>query len=306
MTVTALIPAYNAAAYLEATLASVHAQTRKPDEIIVVDDASTDNTTEVARRLGAKVITLKQNSGGPAAPLNYGIQAAQSEWLATLDHDDRWHPGWLAAALDAAEAAEVNLVFGRVQTSNGQANLDARCDGLARKGRPRGKGFRLDSRTAYNELVPALNYAITCSNLVFSRSLGERTKFDTNVRLCCDYRFMQQVTRRHDIAFLSTYSCDWMPSATSLYQRGAMDPLDRDLFYVYRQFDRSYLDAEMQAIVRAKCQQLALDLAYGARERGEYRRAAKDYLSSLSAGRLNRTALLGLLKLPLIALRGER
>lgn len=306
MTVAALIPAYNAVAYLEATLASVHAQTRKPDEIIVVDDASTDNTAEVARRLGARVISLEHNSGGPATPLNSGIQAARSEWIATLDHDDRWQPGWLAAALDAAKAADVELVFGRVQTLTGQADLDARCDGLARKGRPRGHGFRLDSRTAYNELVPALNYAVTCSNMVFTKSLGERTTFDTNVRLCCDYRFMQQVTRRHDIAFVSAYSCVWMPSATSLYQRGSMDPLDRDLFYVYRQFDRSYLDAEMRTVLRAKCQRLGLDLAYAARERGEYRRAAQDYFSSLTAGGLNRTALLGLLKLPLIALRGKR
>ena len=68
--ISVVIPAYNAARFLPRCLASVFAQTLKPDEVIVVDDGSTDDTAALAAALGARVIS--RPNGGLSAARNTG------------------------------------------------------------------------------------------------------------------------------------------------------------------------------------------------------------------------------------------
>lgn len=90
-----IIPAFNAAATLAETLASVNAQTRPPDEISIVDDGSTDATAEIARA-GSDVRVLRQANGGVANAMNAGVQASRCSLVAFLDADDLWTPSSLA------------------------------------------------------------------------------------------------------------------------------------------------------------------------------------------------------------------
>ncbi len=64
-------------------------------EVIVVDDGSTDQTCSIAKSFGTKLRYLPQSNGGPAAARNTGIRAARGEWIALLDADDFWLPGFL-------------------------------------------------------------------------------------------------------------------------------------------------------------------------------------------------------------------
>ena len=91
-TISVIIPAYNAAEHLGRAIDSILAQTRPPDEIIVVDDGSTDNTPQIATTYGEKVTLLQQQNAGVSAARNTGIKAARSEWIAFLDADDKWLP----------------------------------------------------------------------------------------------------------------------------------------------------------------------------------------------------------------------
>jgi glycosyltransferase involved in cell wall biosynthesis len=97
-----IIPAYNGAATLARAIASVRTQTLPPHEIIVVDDGSTDATSDVARSFGAVVRLIAQANRGVAAARNTGASAATGDWLAFLDADDwyapdrlRWHADWI-------------------------------------------------------------------------------------------------------------------------------------------------------------------------------------------------------------------
>lgn len=90
MTISVVIPAYNAERFLPRCLKSVFAQTLKPEEVIVVDDGSTDNTASVAAALGATVVS--QANSGISAARNLGIRNASGEWIALLDADDLWAP----------------------------------------------------------------------------------------------------------------------------------------------------------------------------------------------------------------------
>lgn len=94
--VSVIIPAYNSATTIETTIASVAAQTYDDWEIVVGDDASTDDTAAVARAADPRVTVISgTQNGGPAAGRNLAIGAAQGELLALLDADDRWMPEYL-------------------------------------------------------------------------------------------------------------------------------------------------------------------------------------------------------------------
>lgn len=108
--VSVVISAYNAAAYLGEAIESVLAQTRPADEIVVVDDGSTDATATVARGYANRGVRLvQQPNQGAGASRNRGIRETSGELLAFLDGDDLWLPqklerqlAYLAAHPEAA------------------------------------------------------------------------------------------------------------------------------------------------------------------------------------------------------------
>lgn len=105
--VSAVIPAFNNADTIGEALESVAAQTRRVVEAIVVDDGSSDRTSEVARatmeRCGLPGVVLRHENAGPAAARNRGVAAAKGEWIAFLDADDAWFPWRIDTQLAMAQ-----------------------------------------------------------------------------------------------------------------------------------------------------------------------------------------------------------
>lgn len=95
--ISVVIPCYNAAPYIAATLRSVLAQQGVALEVIVVDDGSTDGSPELISRGFPQVVLLRQPNSGVAAARNLGIQQASQAWVAFVDADDIWLPGKLQA-----------------------------------------------------------------------------------------------------------------------------------------------------------------------------------------------------------------
>lgn len=108
--VSVVVAAYQSAAWIGETLASIAAQTRPAAEIIVVDDGSSDGTGDVAERAGARVI--RQTNAGPSSARNTGIRAAAGRWVAFCDADDLWEPQRLARHAQAdALCPDVVMTF---------------------------------------------------------------------------------------------------------------------------------------------------------------------------------------------------
>jgi glycosyltransferase involved in cell wall biosynthesis len=105
LTVSVIIPTYNRKPQLKEAIASVIAQTYQPQEIIVIDDASSDHTSEWIKEdyPAIVLITLPQNKGAAAAR-NAGIRIAKGELIAFLDSDDLWLPGYLSSQVDCFTA----------------------------------------------------------------------------------------------------------------------------------------------------------------------------------------------------------
>jgi glycosyltransferase involved in cell wall biosynthesis len=114
--VSAIIPVHNGAAHLADGLRSILAQTRPPDEIIVVDDGSTDGSAALAKQVAPLATVITQAQQGPALARNTGVAAARHEFIALLDHDDLW-PAERTERLLAAAAANpaAGIICGRTE-----------------------------------------------------------------------------------------------------------------------------------------------------------------------------------------------
>lgn len=112
--VSTIIPAFNAAESLQETLTSVTRQTYRNLDIIVVDDGSTDDTAEIARRhmrLDTRVRLLQKENGGVASARNAGIHASRGEYVAFIDADDLWHRTKIEKQVAVLRAASQNVAL---------------------------------------------------------------------------------------------------------------------------------------------------------------------------------------------------
>ncbi|MEM7774284.1 MAG: glycosyltransferase [Pseudomonadota bacterium] len=107
--VAIIVPAYNAAATLQATLESAVCQSGI-NEMLVIDDGSTDSTREIALSFGPDVRVLSVPNGGVSAARNLGIAETSSEWIVFLDADDLLFPGTIARRLVTAKETNADVV----------------------------------------------------------------------------------------------------------------------------------------------------------------------------------------------------
>ncbi|MEW6544056.1 MAG: glycosyltransferase family A protein [Nitrospirota bacterium] len=127
VSVSVVIPLYNAAEVVAETIHSVLAQTWTDREILVIDDGSTDGSADVVRTFGDQVRYYRFENAGVAKSRNRGIALSRGKYIALLDHDDLWDPTKLEKQVKVLEARpEVGLVY------TGIVHLE-------RDGRPRSK-----------------------------------------------------------------------------------------------------------------------------------------------------------------------
>lgn len=204
-TVSVVIPTYNRARFLQAAVASVRAQSYPCDEIVIVDDGSSDDTTEVVAALGPGVRLIRQANAGPAAARNRGIDEARGDLVAFLDTDDRWLPNKLAAqvelfrrepslALVCADMAIEDDAGVRIVESNFvQRGLQQ--DFAALGGRP--------VPNAPRRLLE-LNFVNTSTVVAKRQLLVALGGFDTRLRYGEDLELWLRIAARHPIACVAS------------------------------------------------------------------------------------------------------
>lgn len=182
-TVSVLIANYNCAQFLGGAIHSALRQTLKRLEVIVVDDASTDGSRDVARDFAARdhrvrLIELPTNAG-PSAARNAGLAAAEGTWVAILDSDDFMHPERLQRLVEEAQAgadicADDLLVFGEGRRPGehlSKAQRQMAYISLA---------YFLNSNLIYGT-VPATGYLKPLLNLAFLRK--HALTYDTALKI---------------------------------------------------------------------------------------------------------------------------
>ena len=179
LTVSALVRVYNGEHYIEETLTSILEQTRPADEVLVVDDGSTDSTAELVRSFGDAVRLVRQTNQGHSVAFSRGFQEARCDFVANCDADDLWEPTKLERQLKAlTEHPEVDIAF------TGTVNFGL--DDLHWVEAPRTGLLPAES------LLPTIyrQNLICMSSTVIRRSLVNRIgAFDSRFATCEDYDF---------------------------------------------------------------------------------------------------------------------
>lgn len=167
--VSVIIPAYNAAAYIEQAIRSVMAQTYTAWELLVIDDCSTDDTAAVIQRLAAeddrvRLIRNEKNSG-VAVTRNRGLDMSTGDYVAFLDSDDVWHPDKLAMQVQKAESRQAGLVY------TAYAIVDA-------DGHPCKKPYTVPEHIGLTDLLK--ENVIGCSTVLLSAEVARKYRFVTD------------------------------------------------------------------------------------------------------------------------------
>lgn len=189
-TVSVIIPSYNRAHLIEKSVRSVLAQTYKNLEVIVVDDASTDNTEATVRSISdsrVKYVRLAKNSGACAAR-NEGIRLASGAYIAFNDSDDQWTAEKVRRQLDFLVEHKADVVICKMEC------MDA--DGSFLHFFPNKNG---SSRISYNEL---LRYNCASTQTFFGKaSCFKETPFDIKMPRLQDWDDALRLSQKYAVFF---------------------------------------------------------------------------------------------------------
>ncbi|MED3941487.1 glycosyltransferase family A protein [Priestia megaterium] len=179
--VSVVIPTYNRELQVKKTIKSVLKQTYSNFEIIIVDDASTDNTEQTVRAIHddrIRFIKLSVNSHG-TLPRNTGIKESKGEYIALLDSDDEWVPTKL----------EKQMEF--IQKNKNKSNIMCFTNSILRND----KGERIVKNSSLKDNEDIMDYIFVGGNLVqtstflFPSGIGKKTLFNPTLKKHQDWDF---------------------------------------------------------------------------------------------------------------------
>ncbi len=190
--VSVIIPTYNRAGIIAEAVDSVLAQDYKDFELIVVDDGSTDNTSEVMARYGDDVRVLFQENKGVSAARNRGITEASGKLIAFLDSDDLWLPQKLSTQVEFFSQRPDALIC---QTEEVWLRNGIRINPKHRHKKPSGMIFE-----------PSLKLCLVSpSAVMIRRDLLDRTGgFDETLPACEDYDLWLRISCRFPVYLIET------------------------------------------------------------------------------------------------------
>lgn len=178
--VSIVIPLYNAENYIEETLISVKQQTYSNIEVIVIDNASNDNSLSIVDKFKSnfcsfKLLSCEQNSGGPAKPRNLGLEAATGDYIAFLDSDDVWSPSKIESQVNIMEAGGLNFTCTDSRLIDGSSKL------ISNKLRT----FFASKNSHYGVRSLMYRSSITTSSVMVKSDFIQGFRFDESARITC-------------------------------------------------------------------------------------------------------------------------
>lgn len=157
--VSVIMPAYNAEKYIEAAINSVLSQTYTKWELLILDDCSTDSTTDIVAQfanLDARIRLICNHSNeGVARMRNRGLDIAQGEWIALLDSDDVWHAEKLEKQLNKAKESGAEIIYCPYSL------IDENSEHLS--------DFVVPGSTSYDDMLK--ESVLSCSTVLMRRSI---------------------------------------------------------------------------------------------------------------------------------------
>jgi glycosyltransferase involved in cell wall biosynthesis len=277
-----VIPAYNAADTIAATIESVLAQTYRPVEVLAIDDGSTDQTWEIIRSYGDRVRAFQQANAGPAAARNTGLRESKGELIAFLDADDRWFPEKLSIQWQALlQQPSVGLVHSDViffdvqtdrqwQSNVGRHRFVGKCT----------RQLMLENRILASSVLVRRKYLNRSGE--FDEQFKGVEDYDLWLRLslCCEFAYVDRplVWYRQHAESLSANSTAMRMGELKVVQKALAN---------LRELNRAPGDIQHDRKIRHRLRDLNWDVGYDAYRRGNYSLARRHLGNCLTCDPLN-------------------
>ena len=279
-TISVVIPTYNRAGTVAAAVRSALEQRDIPDEIIVVDDGSSDETRDVLAAFGERIIVIHQENSGVSGARNAGVSRATGVWVAFLDSDDVWYPERIAILRRDVRATDAGVHVANVDITSPayRRNMFELTD------------FRFpnDNTRKYDSGLEALLHYPFTSGVAVRRAWIERSgAFDISLSIFEDFDFLTRMS------FLGPWLVSPVTLANirrlgdpraSLSHLRVSDPLSAASAMV-RSFERllshpSLSDPEQKDLIRRRLSHYRFEMAHGLARAGQTRAAQQSLLRS--------------------------
>jgi glycosyltransferase involved in cell wall biosynthesis len=189
MNITVIIPTHNRYNFLKRAISSVQNQTYKPKEIIVVDDGSLDNTSQIQKDF-PNITYIYQENRGVSSARNLGIKTAKYEWIAFLDSDDAWHKDKLQFQVDFHKQ-NIDILMSYTDEKWVRDGVEVKVP----------KKFRKIGKDAFLENISYCNIAPSAT-LIHKNLLDKVGVFDESLEVCEDYDLWLRVALEHKIGLI--------------------------------------------------------------------------------------------------------
>ncbi|MBL8266076.1 glycosyltransferase family 2 protein [Steroidobacter sp.] len=287
-TITVIVPTYNCGRFIAESIQSILAQTLQPEEIIVVDDGSTDDTEQVVGTFtDPRIRYIRQQNAGVSVARNTGLSAARGEYIAFLDADDRWRPTFLEK-LHGVVSHDSKLVcafanFIRFEQDTGkvmprdQFKLYPHLRHLPAKPGPI-NGSHVLQGDAFCALVAGGEIPSFTQAMMFRSRLIDRLRFNPTLRICQDMEWVLQTFMRGPVAFITEPLTEVRrhdTNATRNYQVMALHKLN-----ALRALEPHVVTPAHQTAYRDRLVKAHIDAAFNQSQRGELGPALKTFSES--------------------------
>ncbi len=259
-TISVIIPTFNRAALICSAIDSVLNQSRPADEVIVVDDGSTDDTLRELRRYGSRIKTLAQPNRGCSAARNAGLRAAGGDFLVFLDSDDLLTEGSLQQRAEILEQSpEVDVVYGDMILIDADGRLLGRHRDCMPGPRPSGDIFAELSLRCF-VLMPAMVRRTALCDYLFDESLGHAEDYDLWRRVAAHSQFKYF---EEPIAYYRIHDCNTVTTQSARMQQRELEVQGR--FLAMSAFQRLSPAAQARTFRSHAAKHVALEQFHPAR-----------------------------------------
>lgn len=230
--ISIVIPLYNKEKWIQNTLKSALSQTFSDFEILIIDDGSTDNSAEIAKKITDKRIHYfhKENEG-VSATRNFGIEKASGKYIAFLDADDFWHSTFLENMISMIAEYPNEKVF--------SAAIEVEIDG---------KIFKATYSISKDQQLQLVDFlegsfdqtALFTSSAVFEKNVFEQAgNFDTSLKTGEDVDLWIRIGLLYKIVFSWEIGAQYREAHNSL-SRNNIDYSEKPDFLKYEEFEKNH------------------------------------------------------------------
>ena len=276
--VSVVIPTFNAARYVPQAVASVLDQTYAPLQVIVVDDGSTDNTTEVLEPFLERIEYHRQENRGASAARNLGIDLATGKYIAFLDADDLWAPGKTARQV---RVLEENPDFGLVHCDTSVI------DDTGAIVKPSANRFRQTRNgKVFEEFFSSdVSLALTSAVLMRADCLEKVSGFDDRFPVLQDYGLFLDVSWHFPVWYIDEPLASYRVTSGSLSRTYLLGNIsDRETILREAVAAHPEFFAERQAWLKRRWSRFYLDAGFLLFNHREYSLANGYFRKALPAG----------------------